>query len=120
MEEGLGATLIEEFERPDFLARVVPMTGESELKQVLHRIDGLVIELKGVLRATFSANLIFGVRISAGSMEMRLDPNVLSTKLEVPRADIFEEGLVFEKPFQLRKHGVETKMVRGNPAGAHT
>ena len=80
---------------------------------MLRRIDGLVKELKGASRATVTANLIFGVWISAGSMEIRLDLNVLSKKLDVPRADIFEEGLIFEKPFQLRKRGVETKLVLG-------
>ncbi|MBL4874818.1 MAG: recombinase family protein [Rhodobacteraceae bacterium] len=113
LEEGLAATLVEEFERPEFLTRVFPLIGASELKHVLRRIDGLVKELKETSRATVTANLISQVRISAGSMEIRLDPNVLSTKLDVPRADIFEEGLTFEKPFQLRKRGVETKLVLG-------
>jgi hypothetical protein len=106
LEEGLAATLVEEFERPTFLTWVFPLTGASELKQVLRRIDGLVRDLKGASSAAFSANLIF------------------------------------EKPFQLRKRGVETKlvlggiqtepditlirnivaaqMVRSNPAGADT
>ena len=80
---------------------------------MLRRIDGLVMDLKGASRATVTAKLIAEVRISVGSMEIRLDRDVLSKKLEVPKADLFEEGLIFEKPFQLRKRGVETKLVLG-------
>jgi len=113
LEEGLAATLVAELVRPAFLTRVLPLTGASELKRVLRRIDGLVKELNGASRATATASLIADVRIRAGSMKIRLDRDRLSKQLDVPRADIFEEGLVFGKPFQLRKRGVETKLVLG-------
>ena len=83
------------------------------MKQVLRRIDGLVRELRGASRATVTANMVSKVRISAGSIEIRLDREMLSRQLDVQNADIFEEGLIFEKPFQLRKRGVETKLVLG-------
>ena len=113
LEEGLAKTLVEELERPSFLTRVLPATRASELKQVLGRIDGLVRELSRASSATVSANLISKVRISAGCIEIRLDREMLSRQLAVQNADIFEDGLKFEKPFQLRKRGVETKLVLG-------
>ena len=113
LEEGLAKTLVEELERPSFLTRVLPATRASELKQVLRRIDGLIKELKGALSASVTANLISKVRISAGCIEIRLDREMLSRQLAVQNADIFEDGLKFEKPFQLRKRGVETKLVLG-------
>lgn len=113
LEEGLATALVEELERPAFLTRVLPLTGASELKRVLGSIDVLVSKLAGVNKTFYVASLIAEARIGAGNMEIQLDQDVLSKRLDVPKADLFEEGLVFNKPFQLRKRGVETKLVLG-------
>jgi site-specific DNA recombinase len=113
LEEGLATTLVEELERPAFLTRVLPSSGASELKRILGRIDVLVSELNGVNKTLNTASLIAEARIGVGNMEIRLDLDVLSKKLGVPKADLFEDALVFNKLFQLRKRGVETKLVLG-------
>ena len=100
-------------ERAAFLTRVLPLTGASELKRILGRLDVLVSELTGVNKTFNTASLIVEARIGVGNMEIRLDRDVLSNKLGVPKADLFEDALVFNKLFQLRKRGVETKLVLG-------
>ena len=113
IEEGLATILVEELERPAFLTRLLPSSGASESKRVLGRIDILVSELTGINKTFNAATLIAEARFGASNMELRLDRDVLSTKLDVPKADLFGGGLVFNKPFRLRKRGVETKLVLG-------
>lgn len=105
--------LEEELKRPAFLTRALPLTGAPDLKRILGRIDCLVSELTGVNKTFDTASLIAEAKIGVGNMEIRLDRDELSKKLDVPKADLFKEGLVFIKPFQLRKRGVETKLVLG-------
>lgn len=113
LEDGLATTLLEELDRPSFLTRVLPLSGASESKQVLSRIDVLVKKLRGTKKVAVTANLISEVHIRAGSIEIRLDLDVLSRRLDVSKVDIVAEGLILNKPFQPRKRGVETKLVLG-------
>ncbi len=113
LEDGLKAILVEELKQPSFLKRLLPNTNASELKQVLKQTSELMDALIGKTGITLTAGLVAEVRIRAGRMDIQLDRDTLSKHLNVQYHDIFEEGLKFEKPFQMRKRGLETKLVLG-------
>tara|TARA_R110002049_G_scaffold29972_1_gene101859 strand:+ start:29359 stop:29907 length:549 start_codon:yes stop_codon:yes gene_type:complete len=59
-------------------------------------------------------NLIHTIKIKAGELRVTLDPSDVSNMLSVKASRIAPNALTITSPFQIRKRGVETKLVLGD------
>jgi site-specific DNA recombinase len=60
--------------------------------------------------------LIDWIEISAGNITFQLDANALAALMQLPGDRIEPGALRFSRPFQMRKRGVETRLIVGNNA----
>jgi site-specific DNA recombinase len=60
--------------------------------------------------------LIDWIEISAGNITFQLDVNALAALMQLPGDRIEPGALRFSRPFQMRKRGVETRLIVGNNA----
>ncbi|MGB5066654.1 MAG: recombinase family protein, partial [Albidovulum sp.] len=61
-------------------------------------------------------SLLLAGKIAAGRVDLSLDPTQLAVSLGVPANDIAPDLATLSVPFQLRRRGVEAKLVIGEPA----
>ena len=99
-----------------FSASVIHTPTMQELASVRRFLDGLC---SGSNNDSASAatllRLIRRVDISPGSVSILLDRNAFAACLSMEPERIREDALRIHAPFRLRRRGVETKLVLGNP-----
>ena len=104
---------------PTFSASLTRTPTMQELASVRHVLDGLCPGSNGNDDDSASAarllRLIRRVDISRGSMSILLDRDTFAACLSMGPDRIREEALRIHAPFRLRRRGVETKLVLGNP-----
>jgi len=71
------------------------------------------VELVGLKQKKLFA-LIGRIDIAAGSMQIHLDADALINLLQIETDRLIPEALTITRPFQMRKRGVETKLVIGD------
>ena len=88
----------------------------QELASVRRFLDGLCSGSKNdSASAVPLLRLIWQVDISPGSVSILLDRNAFADCLSMGPDRIREDALRIHAPFRLRRRGVETKLVLGNP-----
>ena len=102
-----------------FSASLIHTPTMQELASVRRFLDGLCSGSNGSNNDSASAapllRLIRRVDISPGSVSILLDRNAFAACLSMGPDRIREDALRIHAPFRLRRRGVETKLVLGNP-----
>ncbi|MCU9849535.1 recombinase family protein [Defluviimonas sp. WL0024] len=87
--------------------------GADEIERLRRALDGVT---GGAGRAEL-LDMVKRVDIAPGALTLSLDAPALAQELDVDPARLVDDGLTKSVPFQLRKRGVETKLVlAGAPA----
>ena len=104
---------------PTFSASLTHTPTIQELASVRHVLDGLCPGSNSNDDDSASAasllRFIRRVDISPGSVSILLDRNAFADCLSMEPDRIREDALRIHAPFRLRRRGVETKLVLGNP-----
>ena len=105
---------------PTFSASLAHTPTMQELASVRHVLDGLCPGSNSnddddSASAASLLPLIRRVDISPGSVSILLDRNAFADCLSMEPDRIREDALRIHAPFRLRRRGVETKLVLGNP-----
>ncbi len=81
----------------------------------LHHHAHAAMQLAGKLRMNTGllAELLKGAELAAGRMAVALDEECLSRTLGIPASKLHPRLLAFEAPFDLRRRGVELRIVAG-------
>lgn len=94
---------------PPFLNQLIPDATVGETGQwrdeLIRLCDGQ--DLQHLL------NLIHAIKIKSGGLRVTLDTGEISNTLSVKKDRIAPNALTITSPFQIRKRGVETKLVLG-------
>ena len=99
-----------------FSALLIHTPTMQELASVRRFLDGLCSDSNDdSASAAPLLRLIRRVDISPGSVSILLDRNTCAACLSMGPARIREDALRILAPFRLRRRGVETKLVLGNP-----
>ena len=102
-----------------FSASLIHTPTMQELTSVRRFLDGLCSGSNGSNNDSASAapllHLIRRVDISPGYVSILLDRNAFAACLSMGPERIREDALRIHAPFRLRRRGVETKLVLGNP-----
>jgi hypothetical protein len=77
------------------------------LAQQIRRDEGMVLR-----------DVIVAGRIAPGVITVELSRRVVAVAIGVPAEDLSGDALAVEAPFQLRRRGVETRIIAGNPETA--
>ncbi len=93
-----------------FAARINPGVRAGETKQLYTRLLGVLDTLK----ADELLQMIKRVDVTPGGLKVSLDDNYIAKMLEIASEDIVPEVLTKSVTFQLRKRGVETRLVIAN------
>ena len=97
---------------PTFSASLIHTPTMQELASVRRFLDGSNDDSASAARLL---RLIRRVDISPGSVSILLDRNTCAACLSMGPDRIREDALRIHAPFRLRRRGVETKLVLGNP-----
>ena len=97
---------------PTFSASLIHTPTMQELASVRRFLDGSNNDSASAARLL---RLIRRVDISPGSVSILLDRNTCAACLSMGPDRIREDALRIHVPFRLRRRGVETKLVLGNP-----
>ena len=97
---------------PTFSASLIHTPTMQELASVRRFLDGSNNDSASAARLL---RLIRRVDISPGSVSILLDRNTCAACLSMGPDRIREDALRIHAPFRLRRRGVETKLVLGNP-----
>ena len=98
-----------------FSASLIHTPTMQELASVRRFLDGLCSGTDDSASAAPLLRLIRRVDISPGSVSILLDCNTFAACLSMGPERICEDALRIHAPFRLRRRGVETKLVLGNP-----
>lgn len=90
-----------------FAARLVPGASSDAIAK---QVDVLTSTAEGGERCAL-LELLDRVDIAPGALQLRLDSATLADLIDVDKEDMNEHCLVHSVPFQLRKRGVETKII---------
>ncbi|MGR3491662.1 MAG: recombinase family protein [Shimia sp.] len=111
LERKLFAALTDHLAKPAVRAGLIVGADGAEITQLGKRLDDLGRCAGDAVREGLS--VIQRVTISPGQLEVKLDKERLAGLLELPIDQLNEACLRFEAPFQLRRRGVETKLILG-------
>ena len=103
---------------PTFSASLAHTPTTQELASVRRSLDGLCSGSNSNDDSASAAHLhrlIRRVDISPGSVSILLDRNAFAACLSMEPDRIREDALRIHVPFRLRRRGVETKLILGNP-----
>ncbi len=92
---------------PGFAARVVADASADSVAMLAASLAAIATD--GDRRLMCS--LVARIDIAPGTLQLRLDPSLLASRLDLNPSAIVESALAKSCPFQLRKRGVETKLV---------
>ena len=92
---------------PSFAGRIVPDAGAEDVGRIRSALKEMIGE--GAVDAVL--NLVARIDVTPGQIRISLDPEVIAIALELERDTLAEDALPYSFPFQLRKRGVETKLI---------
>lgn len=111
LERKLLATLTDHLAKPVVRAGLIIGPESAEITLLGKRLDDLAVRAGSEVRDTLST--IQRVTIRPGHLDVALDKEHLARLLELPTDQLDETYLRFEAPFQVRRRGVETKLILG-------
>jgi site-specific DNA recombinase len=99
---------------PSFAGRIAPDAAAEDVG----RMRSATKEISGEATIEAVLNLIARVDIAPGKIRISLNPDLIATALELNRDVLSEDALNHNFPFQLRKRGVEIKLIfADSPSG---
>ena len=99
---------------PDFAVRLVPQAQATEIGVMQSRLATLTETLRG----TVDFDLVKRIDIVPGKVGVTLEPDGIAKAIEIAPERIAVENLIKSVGFQLRKRGVESRLIiAGTPTG---
>jgi site-specific DNA recombinase len=92
---------------PAFSGRITPDAAAEDVG----RMRSALKEMAGKETVDTILSLIARIDVTPGKIRISLDPDIIATALELDRDALSEDALHHSFPFQLRKRGVETKLI---------
>lgn len=99
------------------IARIVQNLKTYEVESFSERLQ-TPFDDSGTQKSCLLA-LVAEVRIAPGELKIALSGTALAAKLEIPTARLIRDCLFITSPFQLRRKGVETKIIIGDTRPEH-
>ncbi|MCB1328020.1 MAG: recombinase family protein [Maritimibacter sp.] len=113
IETGIARSLQEHLLKPGTLIDLVKGLSASELPGLQERLHQLAADCDPGGAADDWSPLLRRADLAQGSIAFRLDRNVLAERLGLIQDRIDTQGRRIIAPFQLRRRGVETKIILG-------
>jgi site-specific DNA recombinase len=113
LEKGLASELFTYLSDPITLARLAPGVTAADMTRVQSRLQTAIKGLQSDVPLPRLAAILRKAQINRGCISLEIDPNWLTSAADIGAADLNQAALNITCPFQLRRRGVETKIVLG-------
>jgi DNA invertase Pin-like site-specific DNA recombinase len=107
LEAQIGDLAWRHLASPTFAGRLCPQSDASEIARVLNNLTDLT---SGPDRKK-TLSFVERIKIAPGKVMLKLDPKAVAVALDIAVDAMNSNALQLEAPFQLRKRGVETKII---------
>lgn len=114
LERAFSEAVVSGMEDASFVIRLIDSPTAVEIDRVRRAAAQLADDLRGERRNALLAQLIAGGSISQDAIAIELAPDVLANLLEIDVARIDPSRLSIIAPIQMRRRGVETRIVIGD------
>jgi len=107
LEAQIGDLARRHLASPTFAGRLCPQSDASEIARVINNLTDLTSEPDRKKTLSFMER----IEIAPGKVMLKLDPKAVAVALDIAVDAMNSNALQLEAPFQLRKRGVETKII---------
>ena len=115
VKERIGSRLLDE----GWLVALVPKISATEVAVLGTRVEALTNEISGEEGPEILKSLIERIRIAPGEIEIQISQNKIAEHLGIAADRTAPGPLTTTAPFQLRRRGVETKVILSGEASTN-
>ena len=105
LETKVASVVAQQFNSPSFIAALIPDATAAEIANAKARIDAIGKE------ARIWLDFIDRIELKAGELSTKLDRKKIATIFDRDIDELMHHPINIKAPFQIRKRGVETKLI---------
>ncbi len=114
LEQAIASAGYEHFGEQSMLPNLIQDLKTNEVAHLNKKLESLVCMFFSGKTVRCWSDLIERINIAPGRLTIMLDANVVAKHLVLPIERLLPDALTINQPFQIRRKGVETKIILGN------